>query len=74
MLLNLTHKSYLIWPTNVIQIDPQTLLKLTHKRYSKSVKNDPQTLLKLTHKRSSKSIRIDPQTLLKIGVTNITQN
>ena len=53
--------------TNVTQIDPQTLLRLTHKRYSQI---DPETLLKIGFTRGiklknliAKTARLNPLTL-----------
>ena len=58
------------------KLDPQTLLgighkhysKLTHKRYSK---NDLQTILKKGSQALQKLLKIDPQMLI---YTNVTQN
>ena len=49
------------WPTNVTQINPQTLLKLTHKCYSK--------LLKIFEN----VIQTDPQALLKTNFKDVTK-
>ena len=61
----MNHKSYSNWCTDVTQnllklvkIDPHTLLKFTHKRFSK--------LLKIRQNWSSHVTQIDQQMLLKI--------
>ena len=71
---NWFQKRYLNCPTNVTQIDPQTLLKLTHECYWNWLTNvtqiDPRTLLKLTHECCSNwptnVTQIDPRVLPKL--------